>query len=327
MLRNLMIFSIISSLFGCGSKDSAPGMFSAMGYHIGKTKVWLKSPGSGMQLYIVGELEGADPATFKARTLVNKTGDSTTIGVDAHSAFWGYKKMDGADPATLELVAPPYSKDKNAAYYQHYRLSNDVAHFEAFGPFVRDAQNVYFAGEAQSDDAPHFVRVGDEKSSYFKDSKFCWYYISKIADADPATFRQIQGDFAVDARYVYSEMNRIDDAEVKSFQPLEHYYARDAHHAFFKNITIEGADPASFKVVNADFSLDARHCYLLGYTLPDADPKTFTLIDKYYVKDAKHVWINGKLIEGADPATFKVDDGPAGKSRDANHRYDLEKQI
>jgi hypothetical protein len=327
MLRNLMIFSIISSLFGCGSKDSAPGMFSAMGYHIGKTKVWHKSPGSGLQVYTVSELEGADLETFKARTLVNKNGDSTTIGVDARSAFWGCKKINGADPATLEFVAGPYFKDKNAAYYQQYRLSNDVEHFEAFGPFVRDAQNVYFAGEVQSDDAPHFVRVGNDSSSYYKDSKFCWHFIYKIEGADPASFRQLQGDYAADAHFVYSEMDRIEDADVKTFQILERNYTRDARHVFLKSLTIEGADPASFRVVNDDLGLDARQCYFVGGVLSDADPKTFKAIDRFYAKDAKHVWVNGNLIEGADPATFEVLDGSAGRSKDGKYQYNLEKRM
>lgn len=327
MLRNLMMLGIFSFLFGCGSEDGKPGMFSPMGYHVGKTKVWLKSPGGGMEMYKVNEVEGADPATFRPRTLVNKSGDTATVGFDAHSVFWYSSQIKGADPASFEFVAGQYSKDKKAAYYQHYFLTDDVAHFESVGPYMRDSKNIYFAGEPFSDDAPHFERVGDESSQYYRDSKQCWHYISLIKGADPATLRHLGGNYAADARHVYFEMCQMDGADSRSFKILERGFSADAGHVFFKCLPIEGADPASFRILNDDYSADKQQCYFMGYPLPGADPKSLVIIDKFYAKDAKHVWINGKPIEGADPATFEVENGSAGKSRDAKHRYDLDKRI
>lgn len=311
-------------LAGCSS-ERRPGLLSSMGYHVGKTKVWLKSPKSGMDIYAVDEVVGADPKSFTSRTLTNKEGATDTVGFDATSVFVGAKKVAGADLKTFSYVGISYFKDKKHAYYQSTRISDDSAHFELVGEFARDSKNVYFGGGVFSEDAPHFARLG--QSRYYKDQATCWYSISPMKDADPATLQSLGGDYAADGARVFHQMNEIEGAIPGSFRPLEHDYSRDEKSVFYQSEKIGGADAATFRVLDELHAVDQEHCFYYGQILEGADPKTFAPIDNFYAKDAKHVWLNGAVIEGADPSTFRVIDGPAGKSRDSKYEYDMGKRV
>jgi hypothetical protein len=325
-LRNLMIFGFLSALFGCG--DGKPGLFSPYGYTVGAQKVWYKV--SAGVMYTVDEVEGADPKTFTVRKLKSKIyGDaSADYGFDRNSVFWAGKKMDGADPATMEYLCGEYSKDKNAVYDMTTRISEDLAHLEIVGrDFIKDSRHVYFGNRVFSDDPAHFVRVGGDISGYYKDSKTCWYGIYELKGADPATLHYLGTNTAADAHRVYQEMNEIEGADIQTYQILSNGYSKDAHHVYLNSYLIEGAHPATFRILGPNYSLDDRHCYHFSNVLKDADPASFQMIDDFYSKDAQRVFCNGNPIEGADPATFRVLNASAGCSCDAHHAYSLDKRI
>ncbi len=326
MYRNLLILSFLSTLFGCG--DGRPGMFSRNGYHVGKDKVWYRSS-LGMS-FNVKEVAGADPKTFAVRELRSKTYPESTayFGMDQSNVFWAETKIEGADLGSFEYLYGNYSKDKNAAYYMNQLLSQDMAHLEVVSyQFVKDSKYVYSGRSIFSEDPAHFTHVGEEHSSFYKDSQKCWYDLYELKNADPATFRYLGTKTAADAKRVYHEMNEVEGADLHSYQILEHGYAKDAHHVYQKGTPMEGADPTTFRVLSDVYSLDARHCYYYMALIPEADPATFQLIDDYYTKDAHHVFTGGNLIEGADPATFRVLNGPAGCSCDAQYAYSMGKRI
>ncbi|MDZ4678820.1 MAG: DKNYY domain-containing protein [Saprospiraceae bacterium] len=60
----MIILGLFSALFGCGG-DGKPGLFSSMGLHVSKSKVWYKQSASGYEFYRVNEVNGADPTTFQ----------------------------------------------------------------------------------------------------------------------------------------------------------------------------------------------------------------------------------------------------------------------
>jgi len=326
MVRNLMLLSLLSTLFGCG--DGKPGMFSRNGYHIGKGKVWYRSS-LGMS-YNVVEVAGADPKTFTERELRSKVYPPFTayFGMDQNSVFLAGTKIEGADLGSFEYLCGNYSKDKNAAYYMAQRLSDDMAHFEVVSyQFVKDSRHVYFGSEVFSEDPTHFTRVGEEASNFYKDSQKCWYDIYALKNADPATFRYLGIKTAADAKRVFHEMNEVEGAEIKTYQVLEHAYAKDAHQVYQKGIRMNEADPASFRVLSDIYSLDDRNCYYYLMPIAEAEPSTFQLIDEYYAKDAHHVFSGENMIEGANPATFRVLNGPAGCSCDDRYAYSMGKRI
>ena len=223
---SLFLFLLGLLLGGCNS-DAKPGFLSSMGYHIGKTKVWIKSPRSGMEIFSVNEVVGADPKTFYSKTLTSRDGRSQVIGFDARSVFWGFEQVEGADTNTFEYVGSEYFKDKSHGYHFANRISEDAPHFELYDEFARDSTNVYFGGSVFSDDASNFVRIGEAPSRFYKDRIRCWFFISPISEADPATIRYIGKDYAMDEKRVFHQMNVIDSADPASFKTLQHDFSCD----------------------------------------------------------------------------------------------------
>lgn len=317
-----IIVLFTAGLSGCNS-DGRPGLFSSMGYHVGKTKVWIKSPRSGVEIYSIDEVMGANPKTFYSKTIANKDGVGQLVGFDDRNVFWGADQIEGADIASFEYVGSEYFKDKAHGYHLANRLTEDVAHFQMYDEFAKDSVNVYFGSRVFSDDAPNFCRVGDLPSRYYKDSAHCWYFIYPISGADPLSLRYLERDWATDERHVFHQMNEIEHADPKTFEPLKFDFSRDRESVFMASVRIENADPSTFVVLSEQMSSDEKHCFYNGGILVDADPKTFHLIDEFYAKDSTHVWVNGIVIDGADPKTFEVTEGAGGKSKDAHYQYDM----
>lgn len=298
-----------------------------MGYHVGPKKVWLKSRETGLEVYSVHEVVGADPKNFSQRVLKNQFGETQTLGFDTESVFWGADKIEGADLASFEYVGSEYFKDKNHAYYYSHLISDDASNFVLFDEFVKDTKNVYFAGGVFSDDAPNFARVGPVDSRYYRDSKTCWYFVSPLPGATPSLIKSLAKNYAVDDKNVFYETTPIEGAEIASFEILKSDHSRDAKGVYFQSQTILGADPGSFEIIDDRISRDKSNCYYYGYPLDRADPGSLEIIDEFYIKDASHVWLNGTLIDGADPKTFRVIAGPGGRSRDAKYEYDMYERV
>jgi hypothetical protein len=326
MLRKLLFFSLLSSLFGCNS-DGKPNWFSSNGYHVTKDKVWFKTS-EGIS-YSANIVTGADPKTFVARDFISKkTGERMTFGFDQQHVFLGAALIEGAEVSSFDYLFGNYSKDKNAIYYFSGKLTSDVANFTWVSQnFVKDTQHVYFGGNVFSDDPTHFIQVGGETSIFFKDSHKCWYSITEIPDADPATFRFIKSSYAADAKHLYFESGSILGADQKSFVVLEKDYSKDARYVYLKSERINGADPHSFQVLASYYNKDANHCYYLSEVMPTADPTTFKVVAEGYAKDDRQVFISAQVIIGADPATFRVLNASAGCSCDAHYAYSLSNRI
>jgi|GEM_PF-1030116 len=352
-LRIMIILGLLSALFGCGSGEGKPGLFSSMGYHVGKTKVWYKQSASGYEFYRVTEVYGADPGTFKVEILVSPDNpkDSLTYGLDKNGVFLYDSQIEGADPATFEYLGIRYAKDKQAVYFMGQRISGEPAQFSLFDrSFGKDSQHIYSGGSSISDDPEHFTKIGDETSVYYKDRQLCWYEHREIKGADAATFRVIDGQTAADAQQAYFRHESIEGALPASFRPVSGDYYRDAKQVFYQNMLLEdadaasfrqvspevfadkqgvflrhvhilGADPATFEILNDYFERDAKRCYYSGIVLKGADPKSFQVLGNAYAKDARQVYYNDNLIEGADPATFRILNEISGCSCDAKYAY------
>ncbi|MFO0941402.1 MAG: DKNYY domain-containing protein [Pirellulales bacterium] len=320
---NVFIVATLLAVCGCGGADNQPGLFSSMGYHIGKQHVWLKSPDGGGRIYRVDEVVGADPATFKSKELDNGRGDTRLIGFDKSNVYFGSDKFENADLRSLEYVGLSYFRDKNQAYYFNSPISDDSANFEQYEDFVRDSHHVYFAGRVFSSDPQNFRRL--DGSEFYVDSLDCWFRIVGLEDADPASLKPLSESVAVDRNHVFHQSNLIEEADPKTFKVLDEIYSSDDTHVFYHSMLMEDADPKSFSILNRSVTKDDKRCFYSGRLLKNADPKSIELIDEFYFKDVKYVWINGLPIEGADPKTFEVIDSHAAKSRDSNRQYEIDK--
>lgn len=319
---NSILLLFFLSVSGCNS-DGKPGLLSSMGYHVGPNKVWIKRPQSGMEMYSVKEVVGADPKTFYSRMLENNLGRSLLVGFDEQQVFWGDEIVAGADKNSFEYVDGEYFKDKNYVYHLADRMSEDVDDFEMYDDFGRDATNVYFGGRVFSDDAANFSRVGPQQSRFYRDRSRCWFFISQIQNADQSTLQYVDGDYAKDGTHVFYQSTLIETALPGSFRWLEHEFSCDEKKVFFQSLVLQNADPNTFQVLDERTGIDKERCFYNGRSLEEADARSFRLIDKFYAADANRVWLNGILIKGADPESFRVVDGPAGKSRDAKYEYEM----
>lgn len=58
-----------------------------------------------------------------------------------------------------------------------------------------------------------------------------------------------------------------------SFRSLNHQFAIDNEFVFYRNLKIEKADPESFKVLDGSFSLDKNFVYFKDKILPGLNPQ------------------------------------------------------
>src|SRR6185312_4258764 len=173
-----------------------------------------------------------------------------------------------------------FAEDRNHAYQLDRPISDDPAHFELLdGGMSKDSANVYWTdGGVLSDDPGHFAIVAKNDHYLFtKDTRTVHVNGKPIADADPATFRVLQGAYAQDARHVFYFSDPIVNADAVSFHPLDGPYASDLHRVYWTDTPIDGADPATFRVLNAAFecSADAERAYYRQSAISGEDPRTF----------------------------------------------------
>jgi hypothetical protein len=222
------------------SRDRAPNsLFDAAGYHVrGQTVYYLKAfPGNAF------EIDGADAGSFHAF--------DATYARDRANVYFDGHRLAGADASSFEpLSRPGFAKDRQHVYQLDRPISDDPAHFELLdGDLSKDSTAVYRAdGGVLSTDPAHFAIVSTNDHYLFtKDGHTVHVNGNPIADADPATFRVLQGAYAHDGSHVFYFTDPIADADAASFRPLDGPYASDSRRVYWMGKTIEGADPATFR--------------------------------------------------------------------------------
>jgi hypothetical protein len=264
----LVAFVIAALLTSCSDRPNS--LTDDAGYHVHGDKVYYLSefPGTAFQI------PGADPGTFHSY-------DSRFAG-DRKSVYFEGRPLPGADPATFTLLAirKGWAKDRGHVYHHDRVVSDDPDHFAVLeGGLAKDSTAVFWSdGTVVSDDPAHFAIVSDDDHYLFtKDARTVEVNGALIADADPATFRVLQGGYARDARSIFYFTDRVADADPDTFRTLVGSYGRDARHAYWMGAVIPGADPASFQVLNANLecSADAGHAYYQDLAINGANPATF----------------------------------------------------
>lgn len=271
MRRSIAALCLVAvALVPACSRNKPPNsLFDAAGYHVRGDKVFYLAAFPGT----ASEIAGADPASFKAF--------DTTYAKDKSSAYFDGHPISGADATTFDVLdRGGFAKDRNHAYQLDRPISDDPVHFELLdGGLSTDSANVYWTdGGVLSDDPGHFAIVANNDHYLFtKDTRTVHVNGKPIADADPATFRVLQGAYAQDARHVFYFSDPIVNADAVSFHPLDGPYASDLHRVYWTGTPIDGADPATFRVLNAAFecSADAERAYYRQSAISGEDPRTF----------------------------------------------------
>jgi len=253
----------------CSRNKPPNSLFDAAGYHVRGDKVYylVAFPGKA------SEIAGADGASF--------TAFHTTYSKDSSNAYFDGRPITGADATTFDVLdRSGFAKDRSHVYQLDRAFSDDPAHFELLdGGLSKDSANVYWTdGGVLSDDPVHFAIVSNNDHYLFtRDARTVQVNGNPIPDADPATFRVLQGAYAQDTRRIFYFTDPIIDADAASFRPLDGPYGGDARRVYWMGKPIDGADAATFRVLNAAFecSADAERAYYRQSVITGADPRKF----------------------------------------------------
>lgn len=149
-----------------------------------------------------------------------------------------------------------------------------------------------------------------------------------VANADPATFKDIGNGYATDKTHVYYQGIVISGADSASIKVIKEWgWSKDSKYFYAGNRRIQTCDADTFKFLTNDWQTDSKCVYRLGEKLQLADPNTFTVVNFWYGKDHKHVFFDSEIIEGADAITFHLLPGPCEVcARDVNRCY-REKEV
>ena len=215
MRRSIAALCLIAvALLPACSRDKPPNsLFDSAGYHVRGAKVYYLAAFPGQ----ASEIVGADAGSFKAF--------DTTYAKDKSNAYFDGHPISGADATSFGVLERSgFAKDRNHVYQLDRPISDDPAHFELLdGGLSKDSTSVYWTdGGVLSNDPAHFEIVANNDHYLFtKDSRAVHVNGKPIADADPATFRVLQGAYAQDARHVFYFSDPIADADAASFHPLD----------------------------------------------------------------------------------------------------------
>ena len=181
--------------------------------------------------------------------------------------FYRHQPVRGADPASFQVYRGGFAKDARACYAQSKRLRGaDPASFRALNfAYAADLEHVWtIAGEIKDAHRPTFevcdggaVSVGVVlvPTGYARDQSQVHFYNfdgkpHAVNKADAASFRSVDGVFALDDAHVFHEAAVLPAASPKSWRQLAGFYSVDGPRIYYMNRRVVGADAATFQVVD-----------------------------------------------------------------------------
>ena len=212
----------------------------------------------------------------------------------------GWKKLEGLDPATFEIInisgsARRYLKDKNGIYSIIYSMDGD-------------------SDKLVLENLPYDPQTYEVINQlYSKDKNNIYYSDRKIIGADLSTFQIGSDGFSKDKNNIYLEGKRILGIDKDTVKIIELPYIEDKNNVYYRNKKIEGADKNTFEltydfksVVNNYYSKDKNNVYYENKKLKGIDVKTFKkvsrLVDNFLIEDK-----NGFYIVEEDGSVAPID--------------------
>ena len=160
--------------------------------------------------------------------------------------------------------------------------------------------------------------------AWAKDLHHVYAYGCRVDGASPATFEPLDAVYGRDGERVFAGSSAL-DADVATFRTLDGGYAVDARHAYYGELrlgwlvacwTLEIADPATFATRTCGWAVDRVHAYASGIVVPDADPAQLVALTRWFASDGRRAFADGRVIDVADPASLRalsehyaIDDG------------------
>jgi hypothetical protein len=254
-------FRVSSHQNGDSPDKNAPLVLSEMGRYAGDAQ----------HTYFDGKvIEGARGQD--ATSVIEEYGDSKAR--DKHHVYYKDTVVEGADPASFELIGGGWmGRDKHDYYTPQYvgneirllRMKVDMASFKLLVPTTTSTTGGFDP----------------------------WNHIDKLL-------------WAYDKQHYYVGDKACPIADASTFVVLDFGYAKDAKQAYFLDKVIPGADGVTFQLVSPDhdknwghefgcYAKDAKHIYYQARVIEGADVATFTVVDERFFKDKNHRYLLGKV--------------------------------
>lgn len=206
----------------------------------------------------------------------------------------GYKKVDGADPATFRSL---YDKDVKGRNTIH----------GYWGCIAGRDKNAVFAGTTRIEELnPETTRI--VMGLYLTDGNSIYYHEKPIKNADPAAFEHIIGRYATDGKHLYYEAAPIPGADLSTLN-----YITDKPLAGGPGVAVDvlgNFRNIDFSRKDGNYLKDAARVYFRGAAIPGADPATFRTLDVEgdqwqltYAEDKNGYYFNGKPLSNTVSGT------------------------
>ena len=177
-------------------------------------------------------VESADPKTFE---MIRRKYDE--YARDRNSVFYNGVRVEDCDRDTHRIIDEFHHKDSKNVFFRTFILSGDPENFEILSrAYTRDSKSVYWRAKKISDDAGKFVAFPSERAAaYAKDSRNAYWGWKVIEEADLASFKGLNHNYAKDKDRVYFAVNTLNTPKV-----------------------VKDADPETFELVEGEKGIDAR---------------------------------------------------------------------
>ena len=180
---------------------------------------------------------GADPRSFQ---VLNKQG----YAKDRLGAYFRWKKIEAADPASFTALSDHQAKDRRQAFYEDQPIAGtDPASFEIIDEqWARDRGDVYLQNRS-------------------------------IEACHPPTFTLLEENWQRDRQCVYNRGRKLPDADPSTFTILNFWYGKDERHVYHSDgRELAGADPKTFSIAKPCevCGKDALRCYRFREVVPCA---------------------------------------------------------
>ncbi len=207
----------------------------------------------------------------------------------------GGTDVEGADPATFDVIDQSYAKDINNIYYNGKPVAGADPSSVTLVPSGLASEHISESSE-NSDNSGYLISDG---------KVFCYGEI--IDGADSTSFSYLLGSYAMDKDYLYYYIDiKIPLTAIPVVMPnASESYIRHAGQVIFQGEVISN-EANDFKIINDEYAIDASHVYSHGKIVEGMIADGFTVISPYYRKDKNQVYYFNTPIPESDPGTFKV---------------------
>ncbi|MCE7063933.1 DKNYY domain-containing protein [Dyadobacter sp. CY326] len=317
----LTIIWICAKFVGCSFKKGVfkPGLLTTTGYHVRDHRVYYYGGLMNASIQELAEVDASTFEVVRLDDDIPGKVSRSDHARDKKHVYWRGLLIPGADPASFKAYNMERSRDKNYMYDKLRAFSDDPDNYKhLIGDLYTDTKHIYWSTVIISDEPDNLkfnVRADSNSMTYLADSKGVFASNgTRMKGVDAATFKPLPRLYSSDKNHVYVfdvlELKIIEGADPASFKLLGGDHAIDKKQAYWMYDVIAGSDVSTFEKINELYAKDGKQVYFAAQPLLGSDPQTFEVLPGQLScsYDKNHVYSGSKVIPNIHPATL-----PKGK--------------